>query len=281
MTASRGIFETFGNQSSPEEEESPPPASPFMIGKEDDTPAPSDDVQESPFTAAPPESPTPPPKKSSPFVIIPEGNITSDSKPTRIPERRKQEQPSPFQIFEPQGFGYDQVPQGLQVSPFRLAPQMAPAPSQYMMPPAAAPAPSPFGGWHQPAPPVLHPAAQQQPFDEKSSSGSPESIKQLELRAIFGVDREMTREEMMQRARALPGVRKIARVSEADIAAVDEMKKVVSNLEFGNGALKIHVGSAQIEFIREGETLLAVQTDGGFVPGVREALMLVARELGR
>ena len=27
--------------------------------------------------------------------------------------------------------------------------------------------------------------------------------------------------------------------------------------------------------------MLAVQTDGGFAPGVRETLMLVARELGR
>jgi hypothetical protein len=36
-----------------------------------------------------------------------------------------------------------------------------------------------------------------------------------------------------------------------------------------------------LEFIREGSVLLAVQTDGGFAPGVRETLMIVARELDR
>ena len=36
-----------------------------------------------------------------------------------------------------------------------------------------------------------------------------------------------------------------------------------------------------MEFIREGSVMLAVRTDGGFAPGVRETLMLVARELGR
>ena len=59
------------------------------------------------------------------------------------------------------------------------------------------------------------------------------------------------------------------------------MKQVISNLGFGNGAIKLYSGAVPIEFIREGETLLAVQTDGGFAPGVRETLMIVARELGR
>jgi hypothetical protein len=45
--------------------------------------------------------------------------------------------------------------------------------------------------------------------------------------------------------------------------------------------LKLYAGSVPLEFIREGPVLLAVQTDGGFAPGVRETLMIVARELGR
>ena len=36
-----------------------------------------------------------------------------------------------------------------------------------------------------------------------------------------------------------------------------------------------------IDFIREGSVVLAVQNDGSFAPGVRETLMIVARELGR
>lgn len=91
----------------------------------------------------------------------------------------------------------------------------------------------------------------------------------------------MSKEEIIQRARSLPGVRQIAMVSPSDIAAVDALKQVINNLGFGNGALKLYSGSVPIEFIREGHILLAIQTDGGFAPGVRETLMLVARELSR
>lgn len=91
----------------------------------------------------------------------------------------------------------------------------------------------------------------------------------------------MSKEEIIQRSRSLPGVRQIAMVSASDIAAVDALKQVISNLGFGSGPLKLYSGSVPIEFIREGQTLLAVQTDGGFAPGVRETLMLVARELSR
>jgi hypothetical protein len=45
--------------------------------------------------------------------------------------------------------------------------------------------------------------------------------------------------------------------------------------------LKIHAGNTPVDFIREAGVLLAVQTDGGYAPGVRETLMIIARELGR
>lgn len=95
------------------------------------------------------------------------------------------------------------------------------------------------------------------------------------------MDREMTTEEILQRSRSLPGIRQLARVSESDIGAVETFKKVIANLGFGSSPIKLYSGSVPIEFIREGKTLLAVQTDGGFAPGVRETLMLVARELGK
>lgn len=107
------------------------------------------------------------------------------------------------------------------------------------------------------------------------------SIRQLELRAIFGVDREMNTEEILQRSRALPGMRNIARVNPQDMATIEALKTLLPNLGFGNGGLKLFSGSVPLEFIREGQVMLAVQTDGGFAPGVRETLMLVARELGR
>jgi hypothetical protein len=107
------------------------------------------------------------------------------------------------------------------------------------------------------------------------------SIRQLELRAIFGVDREMTADEILQRSRALPGMKNIARVAAKDVGTIEAMKTLLPNLGFGSGGLKLYAGSVPLEFIREGSVMLAVQTDGGFAPGVRETLMIVARELGR
>jgi hypothetical protein len=238
-----------------------------------------------------------------------------DSKTIRLPDRRKAAE-TPFQIAEPQGFGFEAPPQVARVNspepasqphfranPFELAPPPQPSapPSPFTVEQApAAPAPypahvSPYGGWaqneataHVPAAYAPQPQAPlqahapQYPLPAVDPAGSDSfQIKQLELRAIFGVDREMSKEEIIQRSRSLPGVRQIAMVSASDIAAVDALKQVINNLGFGNGPLKLYSGSVPIEFIREGQTLLAVQTDGGFAPGVRETLMLVARELSR
>lgn len=95
------------------------------------------------------------------------------------------------------------------------------------------------------------------------------------------MDREMNPEEILQRSRALPGIRNLARVSSQDMAAVESLKQLLPSLGFGSGSLKLMSGTVPLEFIREGSVMLAVQTDGAFAPGVRETLMLVARELGR
>lgn len=91
----------------------------------------------------------------------------------------------------------------------------------------------------------------------------------------------MSTDEILQRARALPGMKNIARVGAQEAATVESLKTLLPSLGFGNGTLKLYAGSVPLEFIREGNVLLAVQTDGGFAPGVRETLMLVARELNR
>lgn len=108
------------------------------------------------------------------------------------------------------------------------------------------------------------------------------SIRQLELRAIFGVDREMGRDEILQRSRALPGIRNLAFLKPQDVGVVEAFRNLLPGLGFGSaGELKIYSGSVPLEFIREGAVTLVAQTDGGFAPGVRETLMIVARELGR
>ena len=288
MSTPRGIFETFPNQTPPA---GAPPASPFGLAPEAKaTPA------ASPFAP----SGAPSARKESPFSVVTEDDGQDDQKAVRLPERRKPNE-SPFQISEPQGFGFEapqEAPQALKAAPFEpVKPEPAPlqaTPFQMEQPAATGSQPAasnPFNGWPQaevaPAPAPAEPQAiaapvpQSSPAASDSSNSDSYSIKQLELRAIFGVDREMTKEEIIQRSRSLPGIRQIARVSEQDVAAVDALKQVISNLGFGNSPIKLYSGSVPIEFIREGGILLAVQTDGGFAPGVRETLMLVARELNK
>lgn len=104
-------------------------------------------------------------------------------------------------------------------------------------------------------------------------------IKQLELRAIFGVNRELSHEEILQRAKALPGIRQLAQIEEKELSAVDALQQIFSKHGFSS-PLKIYTGNSAIEWIRVGDVLLAVETEAGFAPGVRETLMIVARELG-
>jgi hypothetical protein len=284
MSTNRGIFESFPNQPATRQD------SPFTVAPEP--------AAVSPFAAAA--------RQDSPFTVIDEARDSQPAeqeRPVRLPDRRKAE--SPFQIAEPvEGFGYEAPAKAYSeapfavpaasaaavISPFSVAPQQAPASpstqaaiaafSNFRETPAT-PVPQAFA---QPAAATYAPTPQavpvaQVPLDESQSDSF--SIRQIELRAIFGVDREMNPDEILQRSRALPGMRNIARLSPQDITAVDALKQLLPNLGFGGGGLKLYSGSIPLEFIREGSVILAVQTDGGFAPGVRETLILVARELGR
>lgn len=304
MSTNRGIFESFPNQPAPR------PDSPFAVVHEPAEQAAASSPfapvarQDSPFTVVDEASDTRP---------------VEPGRPARVPERRKAD--SPFHVSEPlESFGFEAPVKAYAAAPFEAAPAAAspfsvapqqPAASPFSAEPQRGASPSTqaaiaaFGNWQEPAaPPAMQatalppafaqpatapavavhvPAAFAQapaaPADETQSDSF--SIRQIELRAIFGVDREMNVEEILQRSRALPGMRNIARVSAQDTATVDALKHLLPNLGFGSGALKLYSGSVPLEFIREGAVMLAVQTDGGFAPGVRETLMLVARELGR
>lgn len=171
-------------------------------------------------------------------------------------------------------------------SPFDAAPVAsfaAPASAPALSAPVFAPTPAPPAAAVPSFAPVAAPAAAPAApaADDAAAHSDSFAIRQLELRAIFGVDREMNADEILQRSRALPGMRNIARVATQDMATIEALKSLLPNLGFGTGALKLYAGSVPLEFIREGSVLLAVQTDGGFAPGVRETLMIVARELGR
>lgn len=309
MSTNRGIFESFPNQPTN------PQDSPFAVAQEpsaDQQAAPASPFaalarQDSPFTVADDGADA----KSADFgksVKIPERRKVDS--PFQVAEPSEgfgfeapaasaspfstpaQSAPaSPFTAAEPErakinptqaaiaAFGnwQESAAPATPAAPSTFAEPAAPA----LTPPAQVPAafsPAPQAPALQ-ATPVQTPASQPQSTDESLSDSF--NIRQLELRAIFGVDREMTADEILQRSRALPGMKNVARLAPADIATIDALKNMLPSLGFGGGALKLYSGSVPMEFIREGPVMLAVQTDGGFAPGVRETLMIVARELGR
>jgi hypothetical protein len=295
MNSSRGIFE-------PQEgfAPAPPAKSPFAVADEGAASSPFAVVSE-------PESPFASLREDNPPRLVPD-----PGRPVKLPDRRPAagdppslEGRSPFAAegtgspFEapvaatspfattaaatpaaapasssPFAFSQDPVPAAPPAVPVQQV--AAPAPAAVEATPAAAPAPAP-AAVATPAAAGPAPAA----FEAESYESDSRSIRQLELRAIFGVDRELSGEEMLQRARALPGIRHVARIPAADNATVDSFKRVIAGLGFGVGQVKLYCGSVPIEFIRESNVILAVQNDGSFAPGVRETLMIVARELGR
>lgn len=307
MMSNRGIFETFpGNSESPA-------FSPFSAAPEPAS-SPFTAVHDAPPAPQPqPASPA----KSSPFTVIDEAEErpTEAFRPAKIPDKRKPD--SPFQIAEPtEGFG---AMQGMPANPFEAAYQAPPSPFAPSSPftPAGQPAeygafaatqpfqayaqpfaPQPFAnqayaapseftqpGYTPPTPftPAYPPAesAPAAPTQSYALTSDSSSIRQLELRAIFGVDREMGVDEIIQRCRALPGIRNVACLGGQEAGTIESLKALLAKLGYGGGALRIYAGQVPVEFIREGNVLLAVQTDGGFAPGVRETLMIVAREMAR
>lgn len=306
MSTNHGIFDNFPNASTARAD------SPFAVVPES---APAAPATASPFTpVARHDSPF------TVIDDAHESRPVEPGRPAKLPERRKADSPFQV-AEHPDGFAFDAPPRAFSTpfeaapaaapaSPFSVAPQQPAAP----VAPVEAPrgpslstqaALAAFQNWQEspagvaaaaaqpehPQPAVqAAPSPQPQPLAQPTPRGGAPmedslsdsfSIRQLELRAVFGVDREMTTDEILQRARALPGMRNIARVNPQDIATIDGLKHLLPNLGFGSGVLKLYSGSVPLEFIREGAVMLAVQTDGGFAPGVRETLMLVARELGR
>lgn len=264
-----------------------------------------------PFTPVFEAVPEPEGSVPSPFVVVDEGDESSSQsfRPAKIPDKRKPQ--SPFQIVETgdpysamqgmPGYPYPGA-YGMPPSPFAPAahfgPFASPLPPQayqpYVLHPYVNHPYAPQPAYAQPvyppasAYPTGYPAYPPQenatpaaPAQAADTAQSPPPIRQLELRAIFGVNHEMGREEILQRSLGLAGIRNIAALSGPESSAIEALQSLLAKLGFPSDQLRVCAGQTPIEFVREGNTLLAVQTDEGFAPGVRETLMIVARELSR
>ncbi|MEP4078764.1 hypothetical protein [Haloferula sp.] len=301
MSDDKGIFEPKEGFAS-----EPPPRSPFAVDETADSPFASAPEGKSPFavddseaTRLKPEATKLPEKRSEPFAsgenkspfgyeppVAGFGGSPFEGSPSPSPSAAKD---SPFAVDEStKEEPAKETP--VAASPFSeakagpsdaVAAAVAAAAGSPVTP--AASTPPPISNTPEPVPastPAKSTPAASTPSSPVGESDS-SSIRQLELRAIFGVDRELSEAEILQRSRALPGIRHLGRIANADIGMIDGIKKVLSNLDFGGGEIQLQCNNAPIDFVREGSVLLAVQTDGSFAPGVRETLMIVARELGR
>ena len=164
------------------------------------------------------------------------------------------------------------------------APERAPEPAPVRLEhPSAAPAPqsahsapqSSAGFGSQAAPAAAAVAA-------SSPALAGQSTRQLELRAIFGSEGEMGRDEMLTRAKGLPGIREVTVVGPGEISAVQTIGDVMARFGFGgSGSWQMTCSGGVIDFISSENTTLAVLREGRYSAGVWETLMIVARELGK
>lgn len=121
----------------------------------------------------------------------------------------------------------------------------------------------------------------QQPVQEVGEASDGGVTYQMQLRAIFGVEGEMDMVEILRHAGGLPGVSQVERVHPRDVQAVEAAQRQLAALSLGLGDLTLSVGGAPVEFIREGEVLLAVKTNGHDVTKPYDTLRMVAKEVDR
>lgn len=117
---------------------------------------------------------------------------------------------------------------------------------------------------------------------EKVQADEQSPSSQLALRAIFGVEDEMTKEQIIEHACNLPGIKDISAVPSDQVAGFNTLRDTIAKLGFvERSALKLGTGSGIIDFVTlDGSTML-VHREGDYKPGVRETLMIVAGELGK
>ena len=198
----------------------------------------------SPFAAATPAEP------ESPFGFAAEEAAPERPK-SKLPEKRTQAPSSPkgednpFQSAgaAPQAEPTPSAPAPA-ASPFTsessfeapatAAPQQVSQAEAAAQNPLSAPAPEPAQA-RQPVP-ATAPVAQVAPVAAAAApSQAPmggQSMRQLELRAIFGSEREMTRDEILTKAKALPGIRELTVVGPGETAAVQTIGDVMARFGF-------------------------------------------------
>jgi hypothetical protein len=99
------------------------------------------------------------------------------------------------------------------------------------------------------------------------------------LCAIFGASQDMSAAEIWARCKQLPSILQLEILNQNETGTHDDFKHLLTLHQFGTQP-RISYGETPVELIHEGGVTIAVKTNGGFARGVRETLIIVARELG-
>lgn len=270
------------------------------------SPSPFQKASNSPFAVASGSS-NQQANSSSPFETAPR----EDASPA-IPQRRPDGQPpaalnnlpkeDTSSSLTPIEDTQHQQPSSLQMSGFSDA-------IESNRPLSAAPAPTyqqrtalfNENGYHSPSP-ELEPQQdfaslpsyqqQQQPNrEERSASSYPTTpshqdinidTPQLVMRAIFSVSHALSSNEIVQRLRTLPSIRNVAVVGANQFHAISNFRQVIQSMGFGSSQeMKLNSAGGDVDFITVENTTLAVLLEGAYAPGVRETLLLAAKEISR
>ncbi|BDS06257.1 hypothetical protein NT6N_12970 [Oceaniferula spumae] len=224
-------------------------------------------------------------KESSPFVAVNAQHDQHDYEAAKAGLEPQQDfaavQPR-YQVSEPAAQEPRATQPLQQAQPTQAMQSAQPAQSEPAYQAAPAPAPALQATASTPEPRQEQAAPKPQPFAASSSRSSSTGFQQLELRAIFGVDHILTVDEILQRARTLPGIRNVAVVNADESSALSNFRQALQGMGFGNSdEMKLSSGGGSVDFLTEGDATVAVLHEGGYGPGVQETLIIVAREIGK
>lgn len=209
--------------------------------------------------------------------------------PTRLPERKQPAEPvqSPFSIDEDFGSQTRQTPpmrpssQEVRLSEplegfaeVEQSPEVVRVKEPVEVNPLEMPTPIPVSS---PKPVVANqaPVTRATPVTPAGPEG------QLVLRAIFGVGHELTQDEVLQRASALPGIFQVGVFGAAEEQAMAVLNNSLARFGLAQTArLEVTCEQGAVDFLGEGASKLVVLHEGEYRPGIREILVLVAREFG-
>ncbi len=118
-----------------------------------------------------------------------------------------------------------------------------------------------------------------------ASSAKPATIPgsdQLVLRALFGVTKVLNKSEIIELGSALPGIKNLDVIPEEQATALDTLRSSMEKLGYTDlGTLALTSSNETIDFIGSEKTIIIVQNEGEYEPGVREKLIIIAQELDK